>query len=215
MIAEREKKSTEGVLEELTTQWLLTSDSIRNPRVVLIAADFPPVVTSAALWLNERGVDLSLVKFRAYEVGGQNLVTFSRILPVLSAEAFSISRSTGATAALAAELDAGPPWDAESLSRFGRYENVSARTLLDLLARAEGQPVSAQTVIEEAGITVGAFRGQLAGVTMYLRNTKKYGMQQNVPLWQITWLSGGVASYTLSEELAAAWSAIRDRQSEG
>ncbi len=198
----------EAVLTQLEIEHLLTANSIRNPRIVLVATAFPVSVTASVVWLGEREVDISLVRFRPYRVGEQVVVTFSRFYPVPSVEDFTVGRST-ATRTERVDLEPGPSWDASTFSRLATRGNLATLTLLDLLSAAGGASVSADDVIDAGGITVGQFRGQLAGLTMMLRN-KKNGFMQNAPPWNITWLPGGVASYTLSESLATEWRAVRE-----
>lgn len=204
----QETLDIEAVLTQLEIEHLLTANSIRNPRIVLVATAFPVSVTASVVWLSEREVDISLVRFRPYRVGEQVVVTFSRFYPVPSVEDFTVGRST-ATRTERVDLEPGPSWDASTFSRLATRGNFATLTLLDLLSAAGGASVSADDVIDAGGITVGQFRGQLAGLTMLLRN-KKNGFMQNAPPWNITWLPGGVASYTLSESLATEWRAVRE-----
>jgi hypothetical protein len=51
----------DSALTILTTEKLLTAESIRSPRIVLVASDFPPPVTATVVWLNEQGADISLI----------------------------------------------------------------------------------------------------------------------------------------------------------
>jgi hypothetical protein len=53
-----EDKDTASALTILTTKRLLTVESIRRLRIVLVASDFPASVTSAVVWLNEQSVDI-------------------------------------------------------------------------------------------------------------------------------------------------------------
>jgi hypothetical protein len=53
-------------LEEHTQDKTLAVEALRQPRIVLLAASFPPVVTATAVWLREMGLDISLVQFQAY-----------------------------------------------------------------------------------------------------------------------------------------------------
>lgn len=79
----------DAALTILTTETLLTPESIRRPRIVLVASDFPPPVTATVVWLNEQGVDISLIRFRSYQLGdGQLVVSFSRLFPVPDVEEF-------------------------------------------------------------------------------------------------------------------------------
>lgn len=196
----------ESALAELTTTKLLTGESIRHPRIVLVASDFPASVTAAVVWLNEQGVDISLIRFRAYRLGEQAVVSFSRLYPVPDVEEFTIGRRTEQLSSASAEP--GAPWDATGLTRLAEQGNVTTVTLLDLCAMENAVPVGVLDVASHAGVTAGSVRGQLAGLTMRLKNPK-YGFPQNVWPVDIEWLPGGVASYTMDAGLAALWREIR------
>jgi hypothetical protein len=65
--------------------------TLRRPRIVLLARDFPPQVTAAAVWLNEMGLDLTLMRFQAYRADERILLTVSQLLPVPDAEEFTVA----------------------------------------------------------------------------------------------------------------------------
>jgi len=172
----------ETALDLLTTQHLLSADGIRSPRIVLIASDFPPAVTASVVWLNEQTVSISLIRFRAYEVAEQIVVSFSRIYPVPDVEA--------------------------ALRQLAEQGNAATLALLDLCAAEDEGAVGVKDIALAAGITEGSVRGQLAGLTMRLKNPR-YGFAQNQWPAVVTWLPGGVASYGMNAALAAMWRDIR------
>lgn len=45
----------DSALTTLESDKLLTGDSIKRPRIVLIASQFPPSVTASVVWLHEQG----------------------------------------------------------------------------------------------------------------------------------------------------------------
>jgi hypothetical protein len=197
----------EAALTEFETDFLLNEESVRNPRIVLIAGEFPASVTASVVWLNERAVDLSLVRYRAYSLpSGHVIVTFSRFFPVPNVEEFTVGRLR-ATETTPAEATRAMPWDEVSLRRVAERGNVATLTLLDLCASSDG-PVGVNDIQTHAGLTTGQVRGQLAGFTMLLRN-KRNGFQQSASPVQITWLPGGVASYTMQPELKLIWQSVR------
>lgn len=197
--------SVEG---ELETQWLLTSETIKSPRIVLIASYFPPSVTASVVWLNEQGVSIDLIRFRPYRLqDGRVLVNFTKIFPVPNVEDFTIGRRLS-PAAVKEQLEPGPPWDEDNLRRLAEQGNEATLAMLDLCAAAEADGVSVADVATQAAITTAQVRGQLAGLTMRLKN-RKYGFAQNA--WPVTidWV-GGVASYRLPAELVPVWRKVRD-----
>jgi hypothetical protein len=65
----------------------LSDETLADPRVVVIAQGFPPVVISAVVWLADRGVDVTLVRFQPYQQpDGRVFVTFSQLFPLADLE---------------------------------------------------------------------------------------------------------------------------------
>ena len=69
----------------------LSIENLREPRLLLMARDFPPTVTATCVWLAERGLDITLLRFQAYKTEGQVLLTTSQLYPVPDVEDFMIS----------------------------------------------------------------------------------------------------------------------------
>lgn len=196
-----------SALTILTTERLLTAESIRRPRIILVVSDFPASVTSAVVWLNEQSVDISLIRYRPYQLAdGQLVVSFTRLYPVPDVEEFTIGRRSEASAAGDAVTEV--PWDEASLRKLAEQGNAATLAMLDLSSAEEATAVSVKDIAQQAGISEAAVRGQLAGLTMRLKNPV-YGFAQTT--WPVTntWLPGGFASYRTDPELAAIWRAIR------
>ncbi len=79
----------------------LSYETLRRPRVVLLARDFSPVVTASVVWLSEMGLDLSLVQisaFRSYVYGQSGtgsgnvpMIAVNQIYPLREIEEFTTS----------------------------------------------------------------------------------------------------------------------------
>ena len=77
----------------------LSQETLRRPRIVLLARDFSPVVTASVVWLSEMGLDISLVQicaFRSYvygQAGSGNvpMISVSQLYPLREVEEFTIS----------------------------------------------------------------------------------------------------------------------------
>lgn len=65
--------------------------TLRRPRVVLMARGFPMQVTALAVWLNEMGVDVTLMRFQAYRAADRVMLTVSQLLPVPDVEEFTVA----------------------------------------------------------------------------------------------------------------------------
>jgi hypothetical protein len=197
----------ESVLTQLQTERLLTPESIKSPRIVLVASGFPVSATASVVWLNEQGVDIDLIRFRSYQLAdGQTVVSFTKLYPVPSVEDFTVGRRANQPAS--EPSGPGLPWDLAALQRLAQQGNAATLAMLDLCAAEEAQSVSVADIAEQAGITTGQVKGQLAGLTMRLKNPN-YGFPQNRWPVEVDWQPGGIAAYRMSKELATIWKAVR------
>jgi alkylated DNA nucleotide flippase Atl1 len=61
----------------------LDPETLQEPRIVLVAGSFPPVVTSTVHWLKRMGVDVTLQTVQAYRVrDGQVVISVSQLYPL-------------------------------------------------------------------------------------------------------------------------------------
>lgn len=198
----------DGALTLLETQHLLTIDGIRRPRIVLIAGDFPSSVTASVVWLNEQQVDMSLIRYRLYQVNGQTIASFNQLFPVPDVEDFTIGRRQSLdTATSSNSAEPGDPWTLDALERLEPLLNDASKAMLDLCAQADS-PINVAEVAAAAGVTPASVRGQLAGFTMRLRNPNNHFTQTDWPV-EITWGAGGTANYSATPSIAAWWRQVR------
>ena len=69
----------------------LDGETLRRPRIVVVAGDYPPVVTAVAVWLNEMGIDFTLVQVSAYRTANETLILTSQLYPVRDVEEFTVT----------------------------------------------------------------------------------------------------------------------------
>ena len=69
----------------------LDVENLRRPRIVIVAGEYPPVVTATTVWLTEMGLDISLVQVRAYRTAQETLIYVSQLFPVKDVEDFTVS----------------------------------------------------------------------------------------------------------------------------
>ena len=183
----------------------VSDETLSDPRVVVIAQGFSPIVISSVIWLAQRSVDVSLVRFQPYQhVGGQVFVTFSRLFPLPDIEKSIVAPGTP-TAEISTEQLPRVEWTSADLVGLGRIANTGTRTTLDLCAERPDEYVSLTEIIEAAGITRPVARAHLAGLTMV---TKRRFGRRNWP-FTIGWAVDGTqtASYIMSTTTAELWRA--------
>lgn len=69
----------------------LDLDTLRRPRIVLVAGDFDATTTASAVWLNEMGLNVTLQQVQAYRMAHGLVMTVSQLYPVPDVEDFTIS----------------------------------------------------------------------------------------------------------------------------
>jgi hypothetical protein len=194
----------EQAAEALQAHAELVSDkTLANPRVVVVAQGFTPIVMSSVVWLADRGVDLSLVRFQPYQqTNGQVFVTFSRLYPLPDLEKSMIAPGTP-TSEVSSEKLPTVDWSVADLVGLGRVANTVTRTTLDLCADRPAETVSLTEIVQAAGVTRDVAKGHLAGLTMVIK--RRFG-RRNWP-FQIAWAADGTqqAFYTMTPEAAERW----------
>ncbi len=98
--ARREPMTPEEALAELQLHAPeLSVETLRRPRIVLIARDFSPGVTASAIWLTEMGLDFTLLQLKVYlsyvlnQGVGEHvpMISVSRVYPARDVADFAIS----------------------------------------------------------------------------------------------------------------------------
>ena len=84
--------SVEQAASALDTWATITEETLRLPRVVLMASDFPQTVTATVVFLHQQlGLDVRLLSFQAYQTSNDVLVTVSQHYPPPGIEEFVLS----------------------------------------------------------------------------------------------------------------------------
>jgi hypothetical protein len=105
--------------------------SLLQPRIVLLAREYPRVLTATVVWLCERGLDITLMQFRGYratasDVDGVNhaqvLVSVSQLYPVRDVEDFMVSPERQQA------LETGQLWDEDSYLSAARQRLPAAQS---------------------------------------------------------------------------------------
>src|SRR6202046_2487602 len=121
----------------------LSPESLRRPRIVLLARDFSAVVSASVVWLSEMGLDIQLIQvsaFRSYvygQLGSSNvpMISVSQIYPVREVEDFTISPERQ----LAQEMAESKRrvQDAALVRRLVKTESVADGTIFTLSPRTD------------------------------------------------------------------------------
>jgi hypothetical protein len=183
----------------------LSDDTLNDPRIVIVAQGYSPLVISTVVWLADRGVDISLVQFQPYKRStGEVLVTFSTLFPLPDLERSLISPGEAAAEVPTNKLPF-VEWTTEDLVKLGQIANLTTRSTLDLCSEQPGVPVSLTRVVDAASVTRFAARAQLAGLTQIVK--RRFG-RRNWPFtveWDVD--GSGQQFYVITGEVATRWHA--------
>ncbi len=84
--------SAEEAAAQLDAWAEITEETLRLPKVILMATDFPPTVTATVVFLHQQlGLEIALMVFQAYETANDILVTVSQHYPPPGIEEFVLS----------------------------------------------------------------------------------------------------------------------------
>jgi hypothetical protein len=181
----------------------LSDETLADPRVVVIAQGFPPVVISAVVWLADRGVDVTLVRFQPYQQpDGQVFVTFAQLFPLPDLKESLVGPGTPIAEVPTDQLPS-IEWSTADLIALGRIANATTRTTLELCSEKPGSYVSLTEIVDTAEVSRPVARAQLAGLTMVVK--RRFG-RRNWP-FTVQWAADGTqqASYVMAEEIARRW----------
>jgi alkylated DNA nucleotide flippase Atl1 len=71
----------------------LETTTLRRPRLILVAGSFRKSTTASAVWLTEMGLDVTLIKYQAYDTGSDLVVTASQLWPIAEIDDFTVKPS--------------------------------------------------------------------------------------------------------------------------
>ncbi|MBX3305626.1 MAG: hypothetical protein KF751_06165 [Nitrospira sp.] len=90
----RQRESSDDAKENIL-QFLAWEDEAdrhfaETVRIVLVSADFSKEITTTALWLNERGLDVRCVRLKPYEMNAQLVLDVQQLIPLPEAQEYMI-----------------------------------------------------------------------------------------------------------------------------
>lgn len=189
----------------------LSSETLRSPRIVLIAGSFPTTLTSSVVWLGEQGIDFTLIQVGAYRLGNTHLVTVSQVWPPPEAEDFVVAPSRAERVTKTPTTVPEVPWTLEDLARLSTSATSSTiLATMDLCAAAPGEWIGGDQVMERTGREKNAHRGDYGGFSITLR--RRFN-RSNTP-YEMNYAVGDTPQqyYRLSPEITQMWQELRTQQ---
>lgn len=202
--------------EERLKEFLQTTDegileiNSAKPKIILASGDFSRELTTTVLWLNEVGLDIRCVRLRTHLLGSQVILDAQQIIPLPEAQEYLVHLRE--KAARSAELhDRTQPWSREDIHRLSHeVTNPTVICLLDLCAERPADTVPFGDLVLKSGRTHPQARGDLAGLTIWLKGRFA---RRNWPV-EFVWAAHGDSQnyYRMSPDVAAWWKEARHAQ---
>lgn len=168
------------------TEFGLSDEALRAPRIVLIAAEFPSSTTATAVWLSEMGIDITLTRVQAYRTQHETVITVSQHYPPPDAEEFLVAPTRASRRARASDLPE-VAWSTEDFARLAEIDQLTIRTTMDLCAERPGEWIPSEAVRDATGREVARHRGDYGGFTGTVH--RRFN-RSNWP-FQAKWEAGG------------------------
>ena len=105
----------------------------RNPRVILVSANFSKELTTSVLWLNEIGMAVTCVKLELYRAGNDLYLEGNRVIPLPEAEEYLVRLTGGQTAALDPLPPTPPSQTYQGIGDFRRAAETAKPVSRELL----------------------------------------------------------------------------------
>lgn len=125
----------EDALSLLEAHAPLDIDTLRRPRVILLAKTFPPQITATAVWLNEMGISLTLIRFQAYQAGSEVVLSVSQFYPVAEVAEFTVTPQQAQV--MAAEESTKRRQDVSAVRRLIDAKMIEDGTVFTFQSRTE------------------------------------------------------------------------------
>jgi hypothetical protein len=62
----------------------------KTVRIILVSPNFSPELTTAVLWLNDKGLDIHCIRIRPYQLEDRTLLEIDQIIPLREAEEYTV-----------------------------------------------------------------------------------------------------------------------------
>jgi Domain of unknown function (DUF4268) len=92
--ADANEKAEAAILAFLELETVDDLELTDEVRIILVAANFSPEITTSVLWLNRQGLDVTCVRLIPYKLGSDVLVDVTQIIPLPEAESYEVRKRT-------------------------------------------------------------------------------------------------------------------------
>lgn len=190
-------------------EYRISPETLRVPRIVLVAGSFPANVTATTVWLTEMGLDITLTRVQAYQTGSGVVVTVSQHYPPPDVEEFTVAPTRAARKTKADGIPPEVEWTAADYMKAAEeLVNVTALAALDACSERPDAWVPFEDITARSGRDPAKARGDTGGLTLTIR--ARFG-RSNWP-YEAKWAAGGKQQiyYRMTAHQADMWRAARD-----
>lgn len=90
LLGEPDLEARDRILTHLGWSEANEDEFAQDVRLVLLSEDYSRELTSAILWLNQKGLDITAFRVGAYKLGERLLMEFQQIIPLKEAEEYQV-----------------------------------------------------------------------------------------------------------------------------
>jgi hypothetical protein len=180
-----------------------TEETLRKPRIILLAGTFPSSVTSTVVWLTEMELSITLLTVQAYQTAHDTVVTISQLWPLAQEADFVVGparqiRNPGQSVKMPEVV-----WSLEDLEELRVVDNVTVKTTMDLCSADPGSWVPASAVQQTTGRDPAVHKGDYGGFGITLKHRFH---RSNWP-FERKWRAGPTNEmyYSIAPNIAAMW----------
>lgn len=201
LTAEQAREKITGHAELLAE----SEETLRKPRIVLIAGSFPTSVTATAVWLTEMDISITLMRVQAYRAATDVIVTVSQLWPLAQAEDFVVAPVRQVRKASTSPRLPEAAWTSDDFARLrNEVENLTIHTTLDQCSAQPDTWIPSSAIQGSTGREPTQHRGDFGGFGVTVR--QRFG-RSNAP-FETKWGAGGTSEqyYRVSADVAQMWS---------
>ncbi len=181
-----------------------SEETLRKPRIVLIAGSFPTSVTATAVWLTEMDISITLMRVQAYRSATDIIVTVSQLWPLAQAEDFVVAPVRQVRKASTSVKLPEVAWTADDFYRLRNdVDNSTIHTTLDQCSTQPEVWIPSSAIQSLTGREPNQHRGDFGGFGVTVRQRFN---RSNAP-FETKWSAGGTSEqyYRVSAAIAHMW----------
>jgi hypothetical protein len=83
-------RASKEILEFLGVDAAEEAELSGEVRIILVAGDFSPELTTSVIWLNKQGLDITCIRFKPYKLNNALLIDVSQLIPLPESSEYEV-----------------------------------------------------------------------------------------------------------------------------